>query len=150
MNTRNALACLLGGLGGWLMWQSFWIITGAVEASDGSQTLAQIVFNPEYTVRIIVAITAWICGLAAIVGENGRRLLIMLASFIFGVLVFGVIAYRVEMANWREEMIMMILLTGLALTMVIASQPRAPRTETSEQAEADEDEEDSMARATSA
>jgi hypothetical protein len=120
MTLRQLCGFILGGVGTWLMWQAGTGLAQYVNASHGSVSFSQALFEPATALRILTAMAAFIGGLAALVEVKGGAWLAGISSFIFGILTFAMIANRADVSLWRDEAIFLIILTGLFLTLVVS------------------------------
>ncbi len=120
MTLRQMCGFLLGGVGTWLMWQAGTGLAQYVSASQGAVSLTQALFQPEYALRILTAMAAFIGGLAALVEMKGGAWLAGISSFIFGILTFALIANRADVSLWKDEAVYLVILTGLFLTLVVS------------------------------
>jgi peptidoglycan/LPS O-acetylase OafA/YrhL len=129
MTNRQAVGFLLGLFGVWMMWQAGMGMMMYIEQADGAKSFHQVLFEPKYALRMLTALAAFVGGLAALVEKNGGAWLAGVSSFIFGLLTFGLIANQNDVAEWRSEAIILVCLTGLFLTLVVARKESSEREE---------------------
>ncbi len=120
MTLRQACGFVLGMVGVWLMWQTGLGIAAYLSAADGAKSLTDVLFEPKYALRSLTAMAAFVGGLSALVEKNGGHWLAGISSFIFGILTFGLIANRADVSEWRNEAVILVIITGLFLTLVVS------------------------------
>lgn len=125
MTIRQVIGFVLGGFGVWLMWQAGMGMQLYIESADGAKSLQEAILEPRYALRVIASLAAFVGGLSALTERAGGAWLAGISSFIFGLTVFGMIAQRNSMAEWRSEAVILIILTGLFLALVVAKSEAA-------------------------
>lgn len=119
MTTRQLIGFILGGFGVWLMWQAGMGMQEYVNNSDGAKSIQEALLVPKYALRILASLAAFVGGLAALTELAGGAWLAGISSFIFGLTIFGLLANRSDIAEWRSEAIILVVLTGLFLALVV-------------------------------
>ena len=120
MTIRQLIGFVLGGFGVWLMWQAGVGMQAYIDSADGAKSFQEALLEPRYALRVIAALAGFVGGLSALTERAGGAWLAGISSFIFGLTVFGMIAQRHALAEWRSEAIILIVLTGLFLALVVA------------------------------
>lgn len=136
MTIRQAIGFILGMSGVWLMWTCGVGMAEYVAEADGAKSVYQLLFDPEYALRFLTALAAFTGGLAALVEKSGGAWLTGITAFIFGILIFGMIGNSGNVAEWREEAVILICLTGLFLALVVARNAARERGEIAAEGEA--------------
>jgi|GEM_PF-1885074 len=135
MTIRQALGFILGLAGVWLMWTCGTGMAGYISNADGAKSVSQLLFDPDYALRLLMALAAFVGGLAALVEKQGGSWLTGVSAFIFGMLTFGMLGNQEAIAPWRTEAVFLICLTGLFLALVVAT--NAAKTQSAEIEEED-------------
>lgn len=120
MTTRQFIGFVLGGFGVWLMFQAGHGMQLYIEQSNGAKSFQEALLVPQYALRILASLAAFVGGLAALTELAGGAWLAGVSSFIFGMTVFGMIARRDELFVWRQEAIILVVLTGLFLALTVS------------------------------
>ena len=120
MTFRQVCGFALGLVGVWLMWHTGMGVAEYLRHADGAASWQEALLEPKYSLRVLTALAAFVGGLSALVEKNGGHWLAGLSSFIFGILTFGLIANRADVSEWRNEAIILVMITGLFLTLVVA------------------------------
>lgn len=121
MTIRQALGFILGLAGVWLMWTCGVGMADYISHADGAKSVHQLLFDPDYALRLLMALAAFVGGLAALVEKQGGSWLTGVSAFIFGMLTFGMLGNQQAIAPWRTEAVFLICLTGLFLALVVAT-----------------------------
>lgn len=121
MTLRQGLGFILGLVGVWLMWTYGVGMATYISHADGVKSFHQLLFDPDYALRLLMALAAFVGGLAALVEKQGGSRLTGVSAFIFGMLTFGMIGNQEAIAPWRTEAVFLICLTGLFLALVVAT-----------------------------
>lgn len=125
MTNRQMIGFILGGFGVWLMWQAGVGMQTYIANADGAKSLQEALLVPKYALRVLASLAAFVGGLAALTEKTGGAWLAGISSFIFGMTVFGLIAQREHLAEWRSEAVILIILTGLFLALVVSRKSEA-------------------------
>ncbi len=120
MTNRQMIGFILGGFGVWLMWQAGVGMQEYIANADGAKSFQEALLVPKYALRVLASLAAFVGGLAALTEKTGGAWLAGISSFIFGMTVFGLIAQRDQLAEWRSEAVILIILTGLFLALVVS------------------------------
>jgi len=108
----------LGLLGTIAVWQAGGIVARNM-FTDVS--LAQMLFDPSFSLRVLAGISAFIAGLAALTETKGASWLSGLAVFALGLIISVLLLNRaVDLDLYRTELIMLIVMTCLSLALVVA------------------------------
>jgi hypothetical protein len=126
MTIRQVVGFILGGFGVWMMWQAGVGMQQYIETADGAKSIQEALLVPKYALRVLAALSAFIGGLAALTEKAGGAWLAGISSFIFGMTVFGLIAQRDQIASWRAEAVLLVILTGLFLALVVSRKQAVP------------------------
>lgn len=119
MTTRQLIGFILGGFGVWLMWQAGMGMQEYIQNSNGAKSIQEALLVPKYALRVLASLAAFVGGLAALTELAGGAWLAGISSFIFGLTIFGLLANRSDIAEWRSEAIILVVLTGLFLALVV-------------------------------
>lgn len=144
MTTRQFIGFVLGGFGVWLMWQAGVGMQEYIANADGAKSIQEALLVPQYALRVLAALAAFVGGLAALTEMKGGSWLAGISAFIFGMTVFGMIARRDDLVAWRQEAIILVILTGLFLTLTVA---RSKEVEQEAQEREKQDDEDGLVEA---
>lgn len=120
MTNRQGLAFILGLASVWLMWHAGVGMYMYIQNADGAKSFQEALFEQDNALRLLTAMAAFVGGLAALVEKQGGAWLTGITSFIFGILSFGLITNRGEIATWRTEAVFLVIVTGLFLAYVVA------------------------------
>lgn len=108
----------LGLLGTIMVWQAGGIIARNM-VSD--VTLAQMLLDPSFSLRVLAGLTAFVAGLAALTETKGASWLSGVAVFFLGLIIAVLLLNKaVDLDEYRTELIMLIIMTCLSLAMVVA------------------------------
>lgn len=106
----------IGLLGGWLLFGAIQTIaTGLTSGSSLWQT-----FDAAFSLRFLVALTAFVAGVAALSEVKGDAFLAGFATVFMGVLTLSMILTGVDKTVWRDEIIYLFILTALYLGILAA------------------------------
>ncbi|MEM9938366.1 MAG: hypothetical protein AAFZ91_14975 [Pseudomonadota bacterium] len=118
--TKKWTGAALGLVGTLLIWQ-----TGAAIAlyfqSNGWSDFTMVLFDPEYSLRMLSAMAAFLAGLAALTEKRGGAWLAGLSSCLFGVQTLAMVYGRGSVYNWQDEAVYLVVLTSLFLALVITN-----------------------------
>lgn len=127
MTNRQAIGFVLGLAGVWLMWHAGVGMHLYLQSTDGARSFQEALFQKDNALRLLTALAAFVGGLAALVEKQGGAWLTGICSFIFGMLTFGLIANRGDIASWRTEAVFLVIVTGLFLAYVVARKESTER-----------------------
>lgn len=119
---RYVIGLAIGFLGGWLLWN----VGGAVflELNRGEDVLASLTYPPTM-IRLIASLAAFTAGLATLTNFSGVGLwLAGVATFMFAILAFGLMARGADVALWGPSLIYLACLTALFLGLFITRKRR--------------------------
>ncbi|MGH1420288.1 MAG: hypothetical protein ACRBEQ_00595 [Hyphomonas sp.] len=119
MTIRQLIGFVLGGFGVWLMWQAGMGMQEYIQNANGAKSIQEALLVPKYALRVLASLAAFVGGLAALTEKMGGAWLAGISSFIFGMTIFGLIANRADVAAWRSEATILVILTGLFLALVV-------------------------------
>ncbi|MEM6534986.1 MAG: hypothetical protein AAF613_05025 [Pseudomonadota bacterium] len=122
--TYKCAGFCLGMVGTVLTWQSG-IAVAHFFANDGAAHLSALLFDPNYALRTIAAMSAFVGGLAALTERRGGSWLAGLSSFLFLVQTMALMAGKGSIHTWQTEATTLTILTALFLTMTVAQGSRA-------------------------
>lgn len=123
MEIKKLAGFALGILGTFLMWQSGVSLAQYFHA-NGTERLSGLLFNPEYSLRMISAMAAFLAGLAALTERQGGAWLAGFAAALLGIQTLAVLGGHGHVFAWHHEAVYLIILTGLFLTIVVSQGPR--------------------------
>lgn len=117
---QKLTGAVLGLVGTLLIWQ-----TGAATAiyfqSAGFSDFEMVLFNPEYSLRLLSAMAAFLAGLAALTEKRGGAWLAGLAACLFGIQTLALVYGRGAVHQWQNEAVYLVILTSLFLALVTAN-----------------------------
>ena len=116
--TMKILGFGLGLFGAFLMWVSGVAIAQYFHAY-GFSRLFQLLYDPEYALRMLSAMAAFLAGLAALTERKGGDWLAGLSAGMLLVQTFVIVSNRGLMAAWPNQGIYLIVMTGLFLSLVV-------------------------------
>lgn len=115
--TQKLTGAALGLVGTLLLWQ-----TGAAIAlyfqSAGLSDFNMVLFDPEYSLRLLSAMAAFLAGLAALTEKRGGAWLAGISSCLFGVQTLALVYGRGSVYYWQNEAVYLVILTSLFLALV--------------------------------
>ena len=118
MKFRQLCGFLLGLIGTFFMWQAGAGIAQLLHAGVITNPFVEFL-EPEYALRCLAAIAAFLAGLAALTEKRGGAWLAGISSFLFGILTINLVA-KYSIIAWRDEAVFLVVLTGLFLCLVVA------------------------------
>lgn len=127
MNQQSAMKVLgfgLGLFGTFLMWVTAVAVAQYFHAHGFSQ-FGRMLFDPEYALRLLSAMAAFLAGLAALTEREGGDWLAGLASGILLVQTMVIISNHGLLAAWPHEAVYLIVMTGLFLGLVVFNGDKA-------------------------
>lgn len=124
MDLRKIAGFALGLLGTFLMWQTGVLLAQYYHA-NGLSRISELLFDPQYSLRLISAMAAFLAGLAALTERQGGAWLAGIASALLGVQSLAILGGHGYISAWQREAVYLILLTGLFLT-IVATEKKAP------------------------
>lgn len=114
---RNLIGLAMGFLGGWMLWS----VGGAVFREIGNGlSLMEALQYPPTAIRVIASLAAFCAGLATLVYKQNMGLwLAGVATFMFGLLVAGLIAAGTDVSMWGRNLVYLSCLTALFLGLFV-------------------------------
>ncbi|MCF6328302.1 MAG: hypothetical protein L3J02_00660 [Henriciella sp.] len=122
MRIKKLAGFALGIFGTFLMWQSGVSLAQYFHA-NGTERLSSLLFDPEYSLRMISAMAAFIAGLAALTERQGGAWLAGFAAALLAIQTLAMLGGHGHVYAWHNEAVYLIILTGLFLTMVVSQGP---------------------------
>ena len=119
MEIKKLAGFALGILGTFLMWQSGVSLAQYFHA-NGTERLLSLMFDPEYSLRLISAMAAFIAGLAALTERQGGAWLAGFAAALLGIQTLALHGGHGNVHAWQHEAVYLVILTGLFLTIVVS------------------------------
>lgn len=108
----------LGLLGTIMVWQAGGIIA---RNTFSELSLMQMMMDPAFSLRILAGLSAFVAGLAALTETKGASWLSGIAVFFLGMIIAVLLMNKaVDLDQYRNELIMLIIMTCLSLAMVVA------------------------------
>lgn len=121
--TYKSAGFCLGMVGTVLTWQCG-IAVADFFATGGAAHLSALLFDSDYSLRTIAAMSAFLGGLAALTERRGGSWLAGLSSALFLVQTIALMAGKGSIHTWQHEAITLTILTALFLTLTVAQGSR--------------------------
>ncbi|MEM8617406.1 MAG: hypothetical protein AAGF20_10775 [Pseudomonadota bacterium] len=128
MDLKRITGFALGLIATFMMWQSGIALAQYFHAYGWSQFTA-LLFDPEYSLRLISAMAAFIAGLAALTERQGGAWLAGFASALLLIQTLALAAGHGHVHNWQNEAIYLSVMTCLFLALVVSNGRRAREAE---------------------
>lgn len=99
-----------------------WQAGGFIGRSYATElTLAQLLFDPFFSLRVLAGLCAFLAGLAALTEFNGWSWLSGISAFVMGLAISILLLNKgVDLDIYRSELMMLIVMACLSLAMVVA------------------------------
>ncbi|MEL7128594.1 MAG: hypothetical protein AAGK23_03525 [Pseudomonadota bacterium] len=117
MDQSKICGIAIGVLGGWLLWQVWQTV--AFQTASGL-SVSEVVLEPEFMMRLLAAIAAFVAGIAALTELRGGAWFAGIATFIMGILTFVMIAMGADKSLWQDEITYLFIMTALFLGIMVA------------------------------
>ncbi|MEM7492693.1 MAG: hypothetical protein AAF296_04885 [Pseudomonadota bacterium] len=134
MDFRKICGFALGLFGAIMMWRSGMAVAEYFD-ENGTSDITRILFNPDYSLRMLAAMAAFLAGLAALTERRGGSWLAGLSAFLLLIQTMAILAGRGSVYFWQAEAAFMIIVTCLFLSLVAMNGGKA-REEAKKEAEA--------------
>ena len=119
MNSNKIIGFGLGLVGSILAWQTG-IALAQYFHENGTDQLLKLLLDPEHSLRLMCAMSAFLAGLAALTERNGGAWLAGFSSALLFIQTMSLVAGHGSIHTWESEAVFLIILTGLFLAMVVA------------------------------
>ncbi|MEL6244101.1 MAG: hypothetical protein AAFQ21_13525 [Pseudomonadota bacterium] len=117
---RRVLSFALGLLGAYLLWAAIAESAQLLSTSNGANVLELLLGHHGLALRYLIGVSALIAGVAGLFYSESIAWISAVSAFIFGVLVFALLASRAEVAEWRTSAVSTMIVSGLLLCLIRA------------------------------
>lgn len=130
MNMQKMAGLGLGLLGSFLMWQTGIGLAHFFHA-DGANRLLDLLVDPQHSMRLLCALSAFMAGLAALTERQGGAWLAGFSSALLLLQTLALLGGHGSIVPWQQEAVFLIITTSLFLTLVVArNKPASDETST--------------------
>jgi len=119
MELRKVTGFVLGLVGAFLMFQTGVSLAQYFHA-NGTAQFSNLLFDPEHSLRLISAMSAFLAGLAALTERKGGAWLAGFAAALLLIQTLALMGGHGHVHTWQREAVFLIILTCLFLSMVVA------------------------------
>lgn len=117
MDLRKICGFALGLFGAIVMWRSGMAVAEYFDA-NGTNDITRILFNPDYSLRMLAAMAAFLAGLAALTERHGGSWLAGLSACLLLIQTMAILGGRGSVYFWQSEAAFLIIVTCLFLNLV--------------------------------